>query len=348
MKSDFPNGKKIGTFRAIRSKVNEKMIMRNTALGLILFFFATIASSQSVTITASQDNTLIEDPVGSLSDGAGSYLFVGRTNQSENSIRRTVIKFDLVGKIPENAVITWAKLTLNLSRTKASASNIHVHRLILDWGEGTSDADANEGSGAPSTTNDATWQHRFFNTQSWITPGGDFLPTASATKSVSGVTGFYTWEDTLLWADVVAWNILPSTNAGWIIIGDESATQTSKRFDSRTSAIVANRPKLIVDYTIPSTVEKSEAVPLQFILQQNFPNPFNPSTIISFSLSRSGSTSVKIFDVLGNEVASPVNQFLTAGPHTIKFNGSMLSSGIYFYRLQSGNLVATRKLMLVK
>ena len=303
-------------------------------------------SQQSVTIPASKDNTLYEIPDGSISDGSGSYLFVGKTGQTSNSLRRSLIKFDLNGNVPANAVITWVKLTMNLSKTKSGPSNLHIHRMIADWGEGASDADANEGSGAPAETNDATWLHRFFNTQSWITPGGDFSPSKSAQLSVNNV-GSYTWQDTLLWADVVSWQLVPSINFGWIIIGDETG-QSSKRFDSRSASTASSRPQLIVQYTVPTTVNKASGKPEVFSLKQNFPNPFNPSTNISFSITQSGQTTVKIYDVLGNEVSTLVNQYFTAGMHSAKFDGTKLSSGIYFYRLQSGGLSATRKLMLLK
>jgi subtilisin-like proprotein convertase family protein len=83
-------------------------------------------------------------------------------------------------------------------------------------------------------------------------------------------------------------------------------------------------------------------------LSQNYPNPFNPSTKISFSIPKAGFTTLKIYDILGKEVATLINGMQTVGNHTIDFNASSLASGVYFYRLQSNDFVATKRMLLVK
>jgi hypothetical protein len=84
-------------------------------------------------------------------------------------------------------------------------------------------------------------------------------------------------------------------------------------------------------------------------LYQNFPNPFNPATKIQFDLRVEGRITLKVFDVLGREVAAPLNStFVSAGTHVVEFDGSRLSSGIYFYRLEQGGHLATRKMILMK
>ena len=332
--------------------------MRHTLLiAAILFGAISVSAQQTVTITATKDNTLYEDANGATSNGSGIYLFAGKTGQASNSLRRTVIKFDLIGQIPIipiNATITGAKLKMNMSKSITGASNVSVYRLNSDWGEGTSDAGAEEGRGAAAATNDATWKHKFFSTQNWSALGGDYISSPSATSSVSG-TGSYEWSDTLLRADVVSWFKGQASNFGWIIIGNETA-QSAKRFDSRNNSVDANRPKLIVEYTLPMSVREISSTPEVFALQQNYPNPFNPSTTIYFSLPQSGLTTLNVYDVLGNEVAELVNQRLSAGTHSVDFNGKNLfrqnagglASGVYFYRLQSANNVSTKKLILVK
>jgi len=88
--------------------------------------------------------------------------------------------------------------------------------------------------------------------------------------------------------------------------------------------------------------------PEEFILYQNYPNPFNPVTSISWQSPVSGWQSIKIYDVLGNEVATLVNEERPAGRYEAKFNATHLTSGIYFYRLQVGNFIETNKMTLLK
>jgi len=89
-------------------------------------------------------------------------------------------------------------------------------------------------------------------------------------------------------------------------------------------------------------------LPKTYSLKQNYPNPFNPSTVISYALPNNAYVTLKVFDVLGNEVASLVNEEKSAGNYTVEFNASGLSSGIYFYRIQTESFVDTKKLILLK
>lgn len=91
-----------------------------------------------------------------------------------------------------------------------------------------------------------------------------------------------------------------------------------------------------------------EKIPAEFSLSQNYPNPFNPTTTIQYSIPKTSFVSLKIYDVLGKEVASLVNEELSAGVYDRTFNAANLSSGIYFYTLRANNFTATKKLMLVK
>jgi hypothetical protein len=85
-----------------------------------------------------------------------------------------------------------------------------------------------------------------------------------------------------------------------------------------------------------------------YSLSQNYPNPFNPSTIISFTLTRSTFVSLKIYNVLGNEITTLVNKVIPGGNHQIEFNASGLSSGIYLYTINAGDFVETKKMVLMK
>ena len=96
------------------------------------------------------------------------------------------------------------------------------------------------------------------------------------------------------------------------------------------------------------TVKPEGGFPVQFAMYQNYPNPFNPSTTIKYELSRTSDVRLSVFDLLGREVSVLVNERSEAGVHEVKFDRSNLASGVYFYRLQAGNFVQTRKLLLLR
>ncbi len=96
------------------------------------------------------------------------------------------------------------------------------------------------------------------------------------------------------------------------------------------------------------TEKQFSQLPNQYSLEQNYPNPFNPSTTIEFKLPETSHVTLKIYDITGREVASLVNEDKTAGNYKVNFNASNLASGVYFYRIQSGNYVKTNKMILMK
>ena len=95
-------------------------------------------------------------------------------------------------------------------------------------------------------------------------------------------------------------------------------------------------------------ITNNNSVPEHYSLEQNYPNPFNPTTYIHFSIPKSGNVSLKVFDVQGREIKDYYNEFLNAGTYNFEFDGSGLSSGVYFYRLVAGDFTATKKMLLVK
>lgn len=97
-----------------------------------------------------------------------------------------------------------------------------------------------------------------------------------------------------------------------------------------------------------STNVEDEILADDFLLYQNYPNPFNPSTTIQYSIGKSSFVTLQVFDILGNEVASLVNEYKQSGNYRINFNAQHLTSGIYFYRLISNNKILTKKLTLIK
>jgi hypothetical protein len=102
------------------------------------------------------------------------------------------------------------------------------------------------------------------------------------------------------------------------------------------------------EYTDVNSVSTINQIPDEFKLLQNYPNPFNPTTKIGFRIVDFGFVSLKVYDVLGNDVANLINEYKPAGNYEIKFDASELSSGIYFYQLKSGSFSQTKRMLLLK
>ena len=95
-------------------------------------------------------------------------------------------------------------------------------------------------------------------------------------------------------------------------------------------------------------VESEKMLPEQFVLYQSYPNPFNPTTTIRFELPSRTKLSVKVYDILGREVITLADEIREAGTHHVHFDAGGLASGVYFYRLQAGSFIETKKMMLLK
>jgi hypothetical protein len=110
-----------------------------------------------------------------------------------------------------------------------------------------------------------------------------------------------------------------------------------------------NRLKLFVTYNNVVSVEvNNPKIPAEFNLEQNYPNPFNPKTVIGYRLPVTGNVTLKVYDVLGSEVATLVNEYKPAGRYEVNFNAESLSSGIYFYKLRAGSYNETKKMVLIR
>ena len=145
------------------------------------------------------------------------------------------------------------------------------------------------------------------------------------------LTGSSGWEQAnLVW-------YVEATDGTYTTRSTPPSPDTSSR---RGWHITLNRTTVGVD-KLPGTAEA-------FTLAQNYPNPFNPSTAIDFSVERAGDVSVKVYTPLGEEIATLVDEYLSAGNYTTSFSGDALPSGVYLYRLQAGGQVYTRQMVLMK
>lgn len=154
--------------------------------------------------------------------------------------------------------------------------------------------------------------------------------------------------------DITSWD-----NTYKLIIGvEDNNTATKRQFEGDVYMVAIydkalSPEEVLANFnagSVPevSSVEDAVSYPSAFILEQNYPNPFNPSTNISFTLDENSHTLIKVYNLLGEEVAILVDQNLNAGSHTIQFNGSDLESGVYFYNIITGDNQDTKKMMLIK
>lgn len=204
---------------------------------------------ETIVLTPSKDNTLFEDGAGRFSNGRGVHLFTGAT--ASLALRRALVAFNVGAQIPPGSQIRSVSLRMRISMTISPPQTASLHNVLADWGEGTSNAGSSrDGSGAPAAPGDATWLHRFFPDQLWAKIGGDFAPTADASAVDGG--GSITWPTSpALVARLQSWVDQPATNFGWVVIGNEAAGTTAKRFDSREVGVAESRPALTVEFVRP-------------------------------------------------------------------------------------------------
>jgi len=155
------------------------------------------------------------------------------------------------------------------------------------------------------------------------------------------------------------WAVYPSVDIGVYYSQDKGATWNYVALDSilvnslvsfgaSTYAITNGYGVYLLNPGNATTVKSLSTLPKNFELYQNYPNPFNPSTVISYQMPTAGHVVLKIYDILGRDVATLVNEEKSAGNYKVTFNGSRLASGMYFYQLKAGDYLQTKKLMLLK
>lgn len=226
----------------------------------ILVFSASRGFSADTTVTLnapSADATLFRsNPDNNL---GRSDVVSGSTRQGEFS--RGLIKFNIASQVPSNAVITSVTLRGQVVKIPASSptgSPFGLHRLLVDWGEGTKGGN----TGSAATQNESTWNVRFFPDTAWSEPGAaapvDFNATVSSSVFINQL-GAYTFPSTAnLIADVQAWAANPASNFGWILISQsEDVSSTARRFGSKETG---NAFRLTIVYHIAEPEPAPEPV----------------------------------------------------------------------------------------
>lgn len=306
----------------------------------IISFGASVKSSELVSIVSTKDNNIIQSATGILSNGQ-NVLTAGRTNQDPTttpviSIRRALVYFDIAANVPAGATVDSVRLSMYFSRTSGVGTAVNLHRVLKDWGEGTSSFSG--GQGAPATQNDATWLYTFYNLTSptsspaWTNPGGDFDATISAsTYAGTGVGttgieayGLKNWSSVTMTSEVQAWLTSPANNFGWLLQGDESKGQTAKQFLSREDATAAKRPTLKVYYTasgVPTDINSEMAASFTI-----YPNPATDYVAVSFA--KASSEKVFVYNTCGGLVKSAQAN----NEETLTIDLSGITPGIYLIK----------------
>lgn len=196
----------------------------------------------------------------------------------------------------------------------------------------------------PNGRNTVTW------TRGLISCGDGFVVVGSVTDvtQTPAVTGTSSWDENYTWPTLIF--IAPNGDIRWTASVAAKGSFETGEMNSKTELMVYgnyNGKGYIYLFNVPgvTAVEKIElGVPDDFSLEQNYPNPFNPSTTIKFSIQTATPVSLKVYDLLGKEVASLVDEELPSGNYSVDFNANNLASGTYFYRLFN----LTKKMVLLK
>jgi hypothetical protein len=179
-----------------------------------------------------------------------------------------------------------------------------------------------------------------YESQKTLVWGFQDVSTNSRFVAVANLSGLQQTVSTVPWVGSgTYYNILDQstlTVSGGVVPG--------MTIPAYTAVCYSSIPDSILNNVKPTNSE----TPTEFALSQNFPNPFNPTTKIDFKLKQSGLTTLKVYDMLGREVETLVNGELQAGSYQVDFDGRGLASGVYFYRLNSGSFVETKKMMVTK
>ena len=222
--------------------------MKKTLLSLSLLISTISMAQNNVTLNPDKDNSIFSN---NTSNSAGQgYLYVGQTCQANN--RRAFLHFDIAGSgIPAGATIVSVSLDLNANKdgSQAGAQTFSLHPVNIDWGEGTSLPGGAGGQGAAGVSPDVTWNAAELGITAWTTPGGDY-GAASASTTLSGSLTTFTWSSPGMIADVQDWLDNPGNNNGWVLIGDEAAVCTARRFGSSE---LGTAPVLNIGWCNPPT-----------------------------------------------------------------------------------------------
>lgn len=169
-----------------------------------------------------------------------------------------------------------------------------------------------------------------------------------ASVSANGVMTYFVGTSTGLWSTTnLNGNSTVWAKEGPNSIGNVVCTMVKGR-DADGYVVVGTHGSGVYSASLVTAVEDERTGPAKYLLSQNYPNPFNPSTTISFTLPIAGNVNLTIFDAAGREIEEIANKEFSAGTHSISYNAGNLSSGVYFYKIEAGSFIQSKKMILMK
>ncbi len=289
----------------------------------------------------------------------GNPLFeAGRFDGGNSSDDKSMlIRFDLSSTdLDDPERIAQANLVLSLAETRNGEADkqLAAYRLLRDWNEGA----ANVGiDGRQAQTGEVTWNSALHTIVPWSAPGGDFVQSFAEVVTVVGASpgAEYTWNITQI---VKNWTALPDSNFGIILREPAPSHQNgTKVFYASDYEEISLRPKLNIRLLPATRFEDSrDAIPDEFVLYQNYPNPiqvnnahrYSSHTMIRYDLPAKSRISLKVYNVRGQVVATLVDGWQKGGRYEIPFELAVLPSGFYLYRLKAGDFAQSRKLLILR
>ncbi|MBN2365376.1 MAG: T9SS type A sorting domain-containing protein [Calditrichaeota bacterium] len=231
-------------------------------------------------------------------------------------------------------------------------ANIGIYKILKNWneGQGRNHADAQTG--------EVTWNSARHNIETWEVPGckgnSDRAADPVAAFMIKGDGTGISFDGTVnLPAELIqTWIDHPDSNCG--ILFEKADTYPNDRyfyFADNDDEWFMNHPRLTVYYlddTTTAIASEVKAIPANLTLYQNYPNPFNPRTTIEFELPMNTEVTLKIYNILGEEVATLLSDFLLSGSYEFQWDAGKYASGVYYYRLQAGDYVETKKMVLMR
>ncbi|MDQ3019950.1 MAG: DNRLRE domain-containing protein [Bacteroidota bacterium] len=268
-------------------------------------------------------------------NGHPDYLATIWTADYSEYIGRTFFQFYL-NQIPSNAIISDARLSLyaNPYPTNPPHSQLgydnsaYLYRVQTDWNE-----------------NSVTWnsQPEYTTFHKVTLPG-----TNNPNQNYPNIDVTQLVKDMIKEPDESFGFMLSQKDEQFFKLDCWDFWYRSLNFAPSTVADTSKRPLLVITYNTVGIAPINSNIPSNYKLSQNFPNPFNPVTKIKFDIPKSSFTSIKVFNELGQEISVLVSEILNTGSYETDWDGSNFSSGPYFIRLESGNEVITKRMMLIK